>query len=458
MLPLPELWPHRGGLEPHVKTPMHHSSMTALAIAALAFAAGLAAGNGWPQAIAGAADRSADAMYGQLARFAKVLAHVENSYVEPPSPQKLIDGAIQGMVAALDPHSAFLTADELRELREERASASLATPGIELTLATKELFGMHFSQLTVVAPIDGSPAALAGIEPGDHIIHIDGRSTVRLDPLLAEALLAGPEGSKVVLGIMRRGFRAARDITLLRARPRSLVVEASIAGATPRGQVGYLRIKRFEEGAAKAIAASLRALHARAQGALAGLILDLRNNPGGRIDEAARTADLFLPGGRTLFTLQGRDGAILDAPQSHAQGTEPNYPIAVLINGGTASSAELIAGALRDEGRAVLVGSRTFGKGSVQMAFELEDGSALKLTVAHYRTPSGQQIHGRGIAPDVPLAPRPADVSPAIATLDFHAAVGHIPPPPAPSSAEAPPPDRREDRAIAAALDLLQRQ
>lgn len=440
-----------------MKTPMHNSPRLA-AIALIAFVAGCLTAQGMPRALASAVGTAADAMYRQLSRFSKVLAHIENSYVAPPAPQKLIDGAIQGMVATLDPHSAFLTAAELRELREQQATANLATPGLELTLVSQELFGMHFSQLTVVAPLDGSPAARAGIEPGDQIIHIDGRSTMRLDPLLAEALLAGPEGSKVVVGIMRKGFRAARNITLLRARPRSLVVEASLAGTGDRGKIGYLRIKRFEDGAAKAIASSLKALHAQAQGGLGGLILDLRNNPGGRIDEAARIADLFLPGGRTLFTLQGRDGRVLDAPQSHAQGTEPDYPIAVLINGGTASSAELIAGTLRDEGRAVLVGSRTFGKGSVQMAFELEDGSALKLTVAHYRTPSGQQIHGRGIDPDLALTSSQTDGAPPAARLDFHSALGDIPPPPEPSLAEAILPDRNRDRAIDAALKLIQKQ
>lgn len=440
-----------------MKTPTHDGPGRVALIALVAFLMGWITAQLTPQAFAGAARSAADAMYRQLSRFAKVLAHIENSHVDPPAPRELIDGALQGMVATLDPHSAFLTSAELRELREQQAAANLATPGIELTLVPQELFGMHFSQLTVVAPLDGSPAARAGVEPGDQIIHIDGRSTMRLDPLLAEALLAGPEGSKVVLGIMRKGFKAARDITLLRALPRSLVVEAALVGDGARKKIGYLRIKRFEEGAAKAIAASLRGLHARAPGGrLGGLILDLRNNPGGRIDEAARIADLFLPGGRTLFTLQGRDGAVLDAPQSHAQGTEPDYPVAVLINGGTASSAELIAGALRDEGRAVLVGSRTFGKGSVQMAFELEDGSALKLTVAHYRTPSGQQIHGRGIEPDVTSRP-PTAAGTRDARLDFHSAVGDIAPPSGPSRAEAIPPDRSEDWAIGAALDLIQK-
>jgi carboxyl-terminal processing protease len=426
-----------------------------IAIALVAFIAGFVIAQGTPQALASAAANAADSMYRQLSRFSKVLAHIENSYVEAVSPSKLIDGAIQGMLATLDPHSAFLTAAELQDLRGQKAAENLATPGIELTLVSKELFGVQFSQLIVVAPLDDSPAARAGIEAGDQIIHIDGRSTVRLDPLLAEALLTGPEGSKIVLGILRKGFKTARNITLLRALPRSLLVDASMVGAS--GQVGYLRIKRFDEGAAKAVAASLKALHAQANGSLAGLILDLRNNPGGRIDEAARIADLFLPGGRVIFTLRGREGVILDAPQSHAQGTEPGYPMAVLINGGTASSAELIAGALRDEGRARLVGSRSFGKGSVQMAFELEDGSALKLTVAHYQTPSGQQIHGRGIEPDVAIGSARSEGISSAAALDFHSGVGHIPSPSEPLVPRQTPPNRREDPVLAAALELFEK-
>lgn len=422
----------------------------------LAFLAGVAVAQGTPQAFASAAANAADSMYRQLSRFSKVLAHIENSYVAPTSAQKLIDGAIQGMVATLDPHSAFLTAAELKELREQKASENLANPGIELTLVSKELFGMHFSQLTVVAPFDGSPAARAGIEPGDQIIHIDGRSTARLDPLKAEALLMGSEGSKVVLGIMRKGFKAARDFTLLRALPRSLLVDSALL-ETDRGEkIAYLRVKRLEEGVFKAVTASLRELHRHAQKPFAGLILDLRNNPGGRIDEAVRVADLFLPGGRTIFTQQGRDGTILDAPRSHTQGTEPDYPIAVLINKGTASSAELIAGALHDEGRAVLVGANTFGKGSVQMAFELEDGSALKLTVAYYRTPSGQQIHGRGIEPDVIIESANMEAISNVAALDFHSRVGDIPTPTEPTSLEHPS-DRRKDPVIAAALQLLRK-
>ncbi len=416
----------------------------------MAFAAGALASRFIPTAAASAQNAASDdAAYRELSRFSRVLAHIENSHLSPPDIHELADGAIRGMVAALDPHSAFLSSDEIRAMEAQRRKGLTAEPGLALTMMPDEVpGGGRMSRLTVVAPIDGSPAALAGIQPGDKIVHIDGKPTLQLDPGMAEALLAGEEGSRVTVGVLREGFSAVRNFTLLRAAPKARLTEAELL----EGGVGLLRIKRFVQGTARDAASDLKSLTARVPGGLKGLVLDLRNNPGGRLDEAARVADFFLPGGRTLYTLRGRGGTTMEAPESHSQNTEPPYPLAVLVNGGTASAAELVAGALQDEKRAVLVGSRTFGKGSVQLAFTLDDGSALKLTVARYQTPSGREIHGLGLEPDWNL--ERLDVS----ALDFPLGIGHR----APLSGAVSPsretdPGAAGDMALAVALGWMTR-
>ena len=417
----------------------------------LAFAAGALASRAIPSAAAsGQNGTSADSDYRELSRFSRVLAHIENSHLAPPGIHELADGAIRGMVAALDPHSAFLSADEIRAMEAQRRNGLTADPGLALTMTPHEVpgGGGRISRLTVVAPLDGSPAALAGILPGDKIVHIDGKPTLQLDPGMAEALLAGEEGSRVTVGVLRQGFSAVRNFTLLRAAPKARQAEASLL----EGGVGLIRIKRFDKGTAKDVGADLKALAAKVPGGLKGLVLDLRNNPGGRLDEAARVADFFLPGGRTIYTLKGRGGTPLEAPESHSQNTEPPYPVAILVNDGTASAAELVAGALQDEKRAVLVGGRTFGKGSVQLAFGLDDGSALKLTVARYQTPSGREIHGRGLEPDWDIGRL------EVSRLDFPLGIGHR----APLSGAVSPqrelgPGASGDLALAVALGWMTR-
>lgn len=348
-------------------------------------------------------ERDADQTYRELERFARVLAHIENSHLSPPDARRLVDGAIKGMVATLDPHSAFLTAQELEGLNAQARSGESASPGIILTMVAdgpEKGDGQSYHRLAVLALEDGSPAAKAGILPGDRITHIDGVPTARMGIDRAMGLLMGRPETRATIGIYRKGFKAPRNLVLVRAAPIPRTVDASVSDG-----IVLLRIHRFGEGTGTAARMALAQAADGAGGSLKGVVLDLRNNPGGRLDEAAQVADLFLPGSRNIYFLEGRNSQRMEAPVSHAQGTQPDYPMAVLVNEGTASAAEVVAGALQDEGRALLVGGRTFGKGTAQVAFSLEDGSALKLTVAQAKTPLRRAIHGQGLVPDILVAP-----------------------------------------------------
>jgi carboxyl-terminal processing protease len=326
-----------------------------------------------------------DAVYKNIELFTEVLREVEKNYVEPQDTQKLIYGAIKGMVRSLDPHSSFMTKDEYQELMTE-TKGSFSGVGIEITIKD--------DVLTVVSPIEGTPAYKAGVKAGDRIIKIEGKSTKGMTLLDAVKNIRGPKGSKVELTIARKGqrdpltFKIKRDVIPLK----------SVRHYQLTPEIGYVRISNFQSHTTRDLKEALHELEKR--DTLKGLVLDLRNNPGGLLSQAVKVSDLFLDEG-VIVSTRGRDTAQNISMSAHKNGTERKYPIIVLVNGGSASASEIVAGALQDNKRALILGTRTFGKGSVQTIIPLGDGSGLRLTTARYYTPSGRSIQLSGIVPDV---------------------------------------------------------
>ena len=339
-----------------------------------------------PVMAAGAAG-SAEGTYRQLELFARVLSYVENNYVEPVDDQQLMYGAIKGMLGTLDPHTVFMPPDVFKEMKID-TSGEFGGLGIEI--AKKN------DVITVVAPIDDTPAARAGVRPGDQILRIDEESTKEMDLGQAIQKMRGPAGKKVLLTIMREGFNAPREIAIIRDHIRIVSVEGALYGG-----IGHIKVKNFQERTDAYLRKELDRLRALNGGReLRGLVLDLRNNPGGLLDQAVAISDRFLPGNLGIVTTRGRNGRNTAEERSKDRDTEKGYPLVVLVNSGSASASEIVAGALQDHGRGVVMGTSTFGKGSVQTVIELEDGSGLKLTIARYYTPKGRSIQERGIAPD----------------------------------------------------------
>jgi carboxyl-terminal processing protease len=332
-----------------------------------------------------------EATYRQLELFARVLSYVENNYVEPVDDRQLMYGAIKGMLDTLDPHTLFMPPEVFKEMKID-TSGEFGGLGIEI--ARKN------DVMTVVAPIDDTPAARAGIRAGDQILRIDDEPTKGMDVAQAIQRMRGPAGKKVILSIMRDGFSAPRDIAIIRDHIRIISVEGALHGG-----VGHIKVKNFQDRTDAYLRKELDRLRQLNGGReLRGLVLDLRNNPGGLLDQAVAISDRFLPGNLTIVTTRGRNGRNATDERSKDRDTEKGYPVVVLVNAGSASASEIVAGALQDHGRAVVMGTPTYGKGSVQTVIELEDGSGLKLTIARYYTPSGRSIQERGIIPDFHVA------------------------------------------------------
>lgn len=320
--------------------------------------------------------------YAKLGDFARVLSYIENNYVEAVPRERLLFGAIQGMLAQLsDPYTSYLQPSELEAL--SRSPREEGVIGLEL--------GQRGGVVQVLSSLDGGPAARAGLARGDELLAIDG------EPVTAGALgqallrLRGPEGSEVLL-LVRRPGEAARELRL----SREVMAPRSVVSRALGGGFGYVRVQQFQERTAREVEAALSSL--AGEGAGAGLVLDLRDNPGGLFEEAVSVADLFLSEG-VIVSTEGR-GQDPEVWYARPKGTY-TVPVVVLINGGTASAAEIVAAALHENGRAPLVGEQSFGKGSVQSLFLLEGGSGLKLTVARYYTPTHRSLQGEGLRPDV---------------------------------------------------------
>src|SRR5580658_1975687 len=328
--------------------------------------------------------------YRQLDLFGEVFERVRADYVEEVTDEQLIEAAINGMLSALDPHSSYMNAKNFRDMQVQ-VRGEFGGLGIEVT--------MENGLVKVVSPIDDTPAARGGLKPGDFITHIDGEPVAGLSLNEAVERMRGPVNSDIKLTI-RREARDPFDVKLTRAVVKIQSVKWHLEGA----DVGYIRITSFNEQTDSGLQSAMKDLRSKAADRLTGIILDLRNNPGGLLDQAIAVSDDFLEQGEIVST-RGRhaeDGARYNArPGDITNG----LPMVVLINGGSASASEIVAGALQDHHRAVLLGTRSFGKGSVQTIIQLPGHGAMRLTTARYYTPSGRSIQAKGIEPDIVVEP-----------------------------------------------------
>jgi carboxyl-terminal processing protease len=324
-----------------------------------------------------------------LSIFARALAYIEVSYVEPIDQESLVYGAIRGLADSLDPHSVFLDPKEYEILKSD-AEGRFAGVGVEVS--TRD------GWLTILSVFEGGPAAKAGLRPGDRFLSIEGEDARDVRLYDAVRRIRGEPGTAVTVSIRREGQDEALERTLTRA---FIDVDPIEIQVLDDGLV-YVRIKAFQDGTARQLSDALdqAVVKLRKRGGVRGLLLDLRDNGGGLLHEAVWVTDEFLTSG-VIVSTRGRGGKTISQYSARRAGTRPKWPIVVLINENTASASEIVAGALRDHNRGVLVGVRSFGKGSVQNVFELPGGSALKLTTYRYYAPSGRSIQAEGVTPDL---------------------------------------------------------
>lgn len=329
-------------------------------------------------------DRQKD-VYKSIEKFTRVYDIVRKQYVKSPDDQLLVDGAIRGMLEELDPHSVYLRREDFEEMQADTRGEF---GGLGIEIAKRD--GM----LTVISPIEDTPAFNAGIKSGDVIAKIEGQSTAKMSVIDAVKLMRGKPGTKVNIEIRRANTPDAINLSITRA-----VIQVRSVTHEIKDGFGIIKVRQFLERSSKEVKNAITKIQSESGGSVRGLVLDLRNNPGGLLQQAIEISDIFLKEGLIVYT-QGRDEEKVIKNFAMLRGTEPNYPVAVLVNGGSASASEIVAGALQDQKRARVFGTTSFGKGSVQHVIPLEDGSGLKLTVALYYTPAGRQIQGAGIVPD----------------------------------------------------------
>ena len=324
--------------------------------------------------------------YKNIEVFSEVLRKIEKSYVESAEPRNLIYGAIKGMVQTLDPHSSFMSPDEYKEFMVQTEGSF---PGVGIVITIKD------NVLTVVSPIEGTPAYEVGIKAGDEIIMVEGKPIKGLSIMEAVKLIRGPKGSKVKLTIRRKGLEEPIDFLITR----DVIPIKTVRLFLLPYDIGYIRISNFQGNTGLELSKVLKEI--RKEKELKGLILDLRNNGGGLFSAALEVADEFLDSG-VIVSIKGRDTKE-EKSIAHENMKPSKFPMIVLVNEGSASASEIVAGALQDNKRALIMGSTTFGKGSVQTLFPLSDGSGLSLTTAMYFTPSGRSIQASGIEPDIKI-------------------------------------------------------
>jgi carboxyl-terminal processing protease len=325
------------------------------------------------------------ATYEQLRLFTEVLSIVQNQYVDEVPPKELIYSAIKGTLRGLDPHSSFLDPDSYKEMQVE-TTGSFGGLGIEITLKD--------DILTVVSPIEGTPAYRAGLHTGDRIVKIDGLVTKDMQLVDAVKRMRGKPGSKVTISVVREGWTEPKDFDIVREQIRVQSVRSHDLG----NGVAYIKLRQFQEQSPHDIEAALEKFD---KAGMKALVLDLRNDPGGLLTAAVEVSEKFIDDGRLVVYTEGRVRNQNMRFSAHAKKGYTKMPMVVLVNQGSASASEIVAGALQDWGRAIVVGTQTFGKGSVQTIIPLSDGSGLRLTTAKYFTPKGRSIHGKGITPDI---------------------------------------------------------
>jgi carboxyl-terminal processing protease len=326
-----------------------------------------------------------EATYRQLEIFANVLSILQENYIDEINADNTIEGAISGMLLSLDPHSSYLTAEDFDELQEE-TRGNFSGIGIEITVRD--------GILTIISPIEGTPADKAGLQAKDLIVKINGDATKNMPSMDAIKLLRGAKGSEVTISIYRDGWKELKEFTIIR----DIISLNSVKGLFLEPGFAYVRITNFQGQTTKDVKKLLNELEQKKH--IKGLILDLRNNPGGLLDQAISISDIFLEQGLIVYT-KGRIQEQNMTFQAHSNNGKNLYPLVILVNEGSASASEIVAGAIQDHKRGVIVGSQTFGKGSVQTILPMPGGSGLRLTTARYYTPNGRSIQATGIVPDV---------------------------------------------------------
>ncbi|MFN2376531.1 MAG: S41 family peptidase [Candidatus Binatia bacterium] len=342
--------------------------------------------------------------YEELETFASIMAIVQRHYVDEVGSHDLVEGAVKGMVSSLDPHSSYLTPEGYKELQIE-THGEFGGLGIELTVRD--------SLLTIVTPIDGTPAFRAGIKPGDQIIKINDDMTMDMPLQQAVERMRGKPGSKVRLSLKRKGVNDLVDVELTREVIR---IKSVRGGRLVNDRYAYVRLTGFQDGSRDELVAALDKLDKQKKGGVEGILLDLRYNPGGLLTQAVSISDLFLDAG-LIVRVNGRMESQTTSYFAKTDGTRRMVPMIVLVNEGSASASEIVAGAMQDHRRALILGVKSFGKGSVQTILPLGDDTALRLTTARYYTPSGRSIHEHGIDPDVVVEPDKIEIDPKDETL-----------------------------------------
>jgi carboxyl-terminal processing protease len=349
----------------------------------VALVLGVLLGKGWERT------GHATETYEELKTFSEVLTQVQKSYVDDTKVKDLVQGAIRGMLSTLDPHSAYMTPEMYKEMQVE-TKGEFGGVGIQI--------GVKENRLAVIAPIEGTPAYRAGVKAGDFIIKVNDETTKDLTLTDAVQKMRGPKGSKVNLTIQREGIPDPLQFTLVRDTIKIESVKSKVLDT-----IGYVRLTQFQESTGRDLSKVLKQFKEQN---LQSTILDLRNNPGGLLTAAVEVSEQFLPGGKLVVYTKGRESK-KDEWIAKGKDQMDDSPMIVLVNEGSASASEIVAGALQDYGRAVIVGTTSFGKGSVQTILPLGDGSGLRLTTAKYYTPKGRSIQSTGITPDIVVKPQP---------------------------------------------------